>query len=651
MPSAFRTGFGTDESIAQVVDLPEETFQYDPLDPEGLHELPLRLLKLYPAGLNGPSSSSQNSAKPSENSVECSLEHTSLDAEPTYEALSYCWKPVFPRRYITCNGQTLCVGFNLFQALKELRPTVEDGARYLWIDAISINQGDVEERSRQVRNMRLIYRKARRTIAWLGPEADDSHQAFQYAAEADTGVFDEILLREPSLLDANYVPVTGSDDEQEIFISNYYFKYRDRHDTGHNALLKVFQRHYFCRIWIVQEIIVSRNVQFRCGSQSLPFETFYDSFFWNIYDPWDPDGQVFRKPKGSFRPQLYEGNYGFVKDLLIASEIYRSTGGIPFSSALQRFRRFSATDPRDKVFAVIGISDMARLPLADQLPVDYKMKVQDVYRSATLYSMEHERSLDVIGLPPASREFFMGGLPSWVPNFKGHGRFGQLGKRYRHLTSDLPAFRSTLKSDAEFDYSEDTESITLSGIMVDKIGDRGCEFENALATDVVHRIRIWVSWAQDLLRKVKPYSEEEMSHIIKRTLLPGSNGPDSKKDEWKNAPPFFEKDHWTDLKYLNYRMVRLDDESRAKASSLWASVVGANRGRRLTLCEGGYLALAPENIEEGDNVALVKGDRFPLILRRHADTNNWILIGEAYIYDMMQGERYLEDECGPITLI
>ena len=38
----------------------------------------------------------------------------------------------------------------------------------LWIDALCINQSDLQERSQQVRFMKLIYEKAKTVYTWLG---------------------------------------------------------------------------------------------------------------------------------------------------------------------------------------------------------------------------------------------------------------------------------------------------------------------------------------------------------------------------------------------------------------------------------------------------------------------------------------------------
>lgn len=87
----------------------------------------------------------------------------------TYEALSYQWGDVEKKpRAISVNGQKLWITANLWQALIYLRRVGQ--SRTLWIDAICINQNDVDERSHQVAMMAEIYTNASKVVSWLGAE-------------------------------------------------------------------------------------------------------------------------------------------------------------------------------------------------------------------------------------------------------------------------------------------------------------------------------------------------------------------------------------------------------------------------------------------------------------------------------------------------
>ena len=95
-----------------------------------------------------------------------------------YEALSYSWGyPEFTHA-ITSNGEAFPATRNLHQSLQYLR--YGDRARYVWIDAICINQLDLDEKSAQTRNMFTIFKKATQVIAWLGEKEECGEVAIDY---------------------------------------------------------------------------------------------------------------------------------------------------------------------------------------------------------------------------------------------------------------------------------------------------------------------------------------------------------------------------------------------------------------------------------------------------------------------------------------
>ena len=100
-----------------------------------------------------------------------------------YDALSYTWGPEGEDRYIKILVQsevyTIHIRPNLYYALRQLR-SLSDQPLYIWVDALSINQEDEDEKSSQIQRMYLIYNKAEQVRIWLGLESADSGEAIRF---------------------------------------------------------------------------------------------------------------------------------------------------------------------------------------------------------------------------------------------------------------------------------------------------------------------------------------------------------------------------------------------------------------------------------------------------------------------------------------
>jgi hypothetical protein len=151
--------------------------------------------------------------------VVCSLVYITLDPEagelPSYEALSYCWGSVDDTVVIHLQSPSMedeCLHIhqngpdgaeanpsvgnfqvtrNLEAALRALR--LPDQPRRLWVDAICINQMSDKEKTHQVGQMNLIYKSAAHVLVWLG--------------EAD--IWSKFIFRCHHLLEAEYRAVLG----------------------------------------------------------------------------------------------------------------------------------------------------------------------------------------------------------------------------------------------------------------------------------------------------------------------------------------------------------------------------------------------------------------------------------------------------------
>ncbi|KAI4632675.1 hypothetical protein J4E80_000032 [Alternaria sp. BMP 0032] len=125
----------------------------------------IRLVKLWPGS--------------GDDAIDCTLLPGARvrDLEGQYTAPSYCAGSAKNTEPIVLNGTTFNVFANLAHALREVRQfwstTYGDRECLLWVDQISINQYDINERSTQVRFMREIYEYAEQVLVCLSTKRSD----------------------------------------------------------------------------------------------------------------------------------------------------------------------------------------------------------------------------------------------------------------------------------------------------------------------------------------------------------------------------------------------------------------------------------------------------------------------------------------------
>lgn len=100
--------------------------------------------------------------------LRCQLKHMSLQdvlIKP-FHAVSYCWGTSDKRAPIVIDGQTITIPQTAAVAIRNLSKV---SSNPLWIDAVCIDQTNVQEKSQQVVMMKEVYSKAVSVLIWLGP--------------------------------------------------------------------------------------------------------------------------------------------------------------------------------------------------------------------------------------------------------------------------------------------------------------------------------------------------------------------------------------------------------------------------------------------------------------------------------------------------
>ena len=320
--------------------------------------------------------------------VKCKLEHVSLNEYPSYRALSYCWGDPNVTRPIHVNGYEVQATTNLHEALRELR---RHGDVRLWVDALCINQSDVDERNRQVLRMVKIYANAFETVAWLGSAADDSNLALDLMHilanyEADKNTWERAMKRH----------------DQPGEISAY--------DAHWSALEAFLSRPYWHRVWIIQEIVFARQLLICCGSAyatgihlGMTFSaitSMMGKLRWPIASESQASSPVASSVLSILQLRQFtqgsEGGWYPWRDLLFA---------------LKRCNKALATLPHDKIYAVLALAKAG----SELLPApDYSLPPEELCISTTTAIVKAGKDLSIICFGKCHLKT---NLPSWVPNW------------------------------------------------------------------------------------------------------------------------------------------------------------------------------------------------------------------------------------------
>jgi len=73
--------------------------------------------------------------------------------------------------------------------------------------------------------------------------------------------------------------------------------------------------------------------------------------------------------------------------------------------------------------------------------------------------------------------------------------------------------------------------------------------------------------------------------------------------------------------------------------------------RTFVKTETSYMRLVPGNVQDGDEIWLLKGCKVPILLRTCGNDGDWRVVGDAYVHAAMHGETFDEKKCRRIALV
>jgi hypothetical protein len=473
---------------------------------------------------------------------------------PKYEALSYTWGSAEKTDIVyvqqdAAKGPTqyLEIGQNLASALRHLRHSTT--TRTMWIDAVCINQLDIAERNEQVKRMVDIYKLAYRVVVWLGEEADKSNLALSTM---------EFVGKQLEISKSNTRARSPYAEEPEWFRAACKLPYDD--DTW-RAWFELAKRPWFERLWIWQEIQLANSRSLvQCG---------HESILWSLFRR----AVVCIASKKDIAHPQYREQFLFLR--YFAYDRRRT----PFSHMIAYIWRRKCSDPRDKIYGVLG---MAPPKFAHKIRPEYSQSVSAVYKDVALAHLQQVQRLETIQYCNPATRLIDG--PSWVPDMSGPGP--SVVVSYYQYASGFS------RAHAVYRCPDILEVVGLQCAKVVKVSEPGPRGPNH--GDAMRSIQSWEP--EDLLTASYVTGETLLDAYIS-TLCAGDI-----KNRWPdNVYPTLQAWRTTFLSKL------LKSLGKVHPDSLYDRDVNTAldyaRGRTFITTEEGYIGLGPSSVLPGESAA------------------------------------------------
>lgn len=619
-----------------------DKYQYSPLS--GSRQI--RLVKLHP----------KDESEDSQLSVD--LITVPLDDAPPFEALSYAWGNPMPQAEIRCSGLTARIGLSLHAALTQLAPEPASPARLIWADALCINQEDIPERNAQVRIMAEIYAAASKTLIWLGEEDEHVIRAMECleryfeavkaydCPEGTTNSWDDIYSKSHG---ANKVTMALKTVQRAIGDEAARIK-------AYEDIWMLLGRAWFSRKWVIQELANSEHETFLvAGPKSLAWEA-VEAFF-HVVVQCPATVALFRKsyaaPWGSENsPAATASAMHRAKTLALFLD-----GDAPLLLQVARTLHFLCADPRDHIFAILGIS---KSNSAYKELIDYNSPMEVLSYRLAQASLNDPRDLQALWsfgavLPADLRQSVYSS--SWMPHIEKLHEMHPLAASMCVTSHGVSKFANA-SGGTKLDASVEGGQLHITGRIVDRLeelakdesgwyeaiwGFPGSQLEGAL-----REAKVIDPWMDDCQAIAEAANKDEKSFL---SALFNSELEDL-------APPeYYRRVELAMKAFPEYRRFEkalhfAEDETQAKEILETTFPISTRMSfgpipelifsmmyRRFSRTLHGRMGWAPRAAEAGDLICVFDGMALPYAVRPKTGTEGvYELVGECFISGLMAGQ-------------
>ncbi|KAG6354806.1 hypothetical protein INS49_003887 [Diaporthe citri] len=576
-----------------------------------------------------------------------------------------------------------------------------------------------------------VFRAAQSVTVWLGPED-------QFTADALAAVeaISPLMALTASNSDPEARRAWDNISYTDFFDDSWYSRISKatglRGSITHRqwlGLLALLSRPWFQRAWVVQELALARQATVVCGEQIVHWTrlaatlTFIHAKRWyhhlctekmrhiaslrddpGVYSEFLASRTEF--PTGTFslmrtRKILRHNARGPLLPKVMASSDTLSLsdnpwepkpGTVSLDTLMQVHRDKLAIDPRDKVYAFVGLANTKTLVCgapATSVRPDYELPVQDVYTRLMAQLLLAHGGLHLLSHAQDPSLTKLEGLPSWVPDFsvqlvpyplrfRGTASWSACGNtRWQPPSSDEDLKQGILRvQGSRIGVVEETALLqneaecsaeywaTIVNLALG-LEEKYPQLPNwtIVRTKPQSRLEaLWRTLITDLYSRQHPapdhcgnlFMEYILNLQIRHTLAPWSDVdfmPHQSHTHAENIQP-----RWHDL-------LRSEPEGLAvykrRMSTIMENIfqgtyspmnlaelqhdldIASGSSRRLFRTNNGLLGTGMKSVKKGDEVWILAGSKLPMLVRKRSASGykkEFGLVGETYVHGIMHWE-------------
>lgn len=485
-----------------------------------------------------------------------------------------------------------------------------------------------------------VYRNAQEVLVFLGPEFEGSANTMRSIAQIVEDLDLEATVADPDS--------SGRQDPGKLQ------QCLDRLDM--DLLGRFFASPWFMRLWVVQESVLGKKATFLYGSAgvdmtcALILATYLSEL---DYSKFESRGREFERMQNmEYATELYTARSSRLRAKQV-NNLNDHEVGNALASVLYSFHDRHNVDPRDKVYAILGLCWSST---AARITPDYSKPMRDIYLQATtLAYTEFEtnayinilRYARTIGHRPTSW-YNENKWPTWVPCWQYP--FDLIKNPSNILPSERAATDQVAFATEEL-LSIESDRLSFSGIVIDTLvqmtppmtrytekkrageGTLGDWSDNERVIVRVQDVENAIDQCMALdTQSIHLPDKRSLISVIGQTLVAGDPSYGNDFDiGGRHFESVLESTRYKSSSYEGNAEVQTTETDDSGNPWTYLTDYGVHSPFRVCfVTTKGFFGLTSEHAAAGDLVCVPQGSQIPYVIRPEDD--HFILVGQCYMH-------------------